>query len=567
MKRIQQIFLFSAAALFLFFFMLHRIPLWSSDEGRYGEIAREAFESGDFIVSQFNYVDYLEKPILAPLLTAGSYALWGVSSFSARFVSVVSALLGLVLCWFFASRLFNRRIADLSLVILLSSVGYVLVGRFAVIDMLMTLMMSGALFCLMTAYFERKPKVYLLAYVFMGFAFLSKGLIGFVLPGAIFFLFLIWVRDLKEILKMKPLWGIVILAVMIVPWFMAVSQREPEFFDVFIIKHHFARFATKVFGRKKPFWFYVPILFATLFPWSLFLVSSVLRALKEPESDLRKKLKFLLVWSAVIFVFFSIPRAKLPYYLLPLSMPVAILIGYFFEMWHSGKVKAGSWEERLGRGAWHVTAVLCVLLFFVINPVLYFMMHDPELASLRPIVLSGTAIIMVAIIGVYRLFTRGHLLKAVVALGAVVYTLLVFAVLGMKVISPYQSTYSLAKGLKPLLRDTDRVAVYSSPDHFSDFMFHLRRRVIVASGDRGTLTAESEEADNLEDSARWFYAPDAFAKEFREAKDRFYLLLDTESLEDFKGRGVGPYRVLQRSGGKMVITNDLDVPLENPAHP
>lgn len=563
MSRFIKIFLFAAAAVFLFFFLLHRIPLWSSDEGRYGEIAREAFESGDYVVTRFNYVDYLEKPILAPLLTGGAYALFGVSSFSSRLVSVVSALLGLVLCWFFTRRLLGQRIADLATVILLTSVGYVLVGRFAVIDMLMTLLMSGAMFCLMTAYFERKPGIYLWAYVFMGFAFLTKGLIGFVLPGAIFFFFLVWVRDLKEILKMKLGWGLLILAVIVVPWFLAVSRREPEFFDVFIIKHHLERFAAKTFGRKKPFWFYVPILFATLFPWSLFLISAVTRAVKEPESDLRRKLKFMIVWAAVIFVFFSLPRAKLPYYLLPLSMPAAVLLAYFFETWRAGRLQNRSLEHLLAEGAWRLTAVLCVLLFFVLNPVLYFFFPDPEMRALRPIVITGTSLVMAGTIPVYLLFVRGHLMRAVCGLGGLVYIVLIFAIMGMKIISPFQSTYSLAKGLKPLLRDSDRVAIYASPDDYSDFMFHLERRVVVAGGDRGTLTAESLEPDHLEESALWFLSAEEMIKQFNEGKERFYVLLDQDELAELKDLNLGPYRVIQQYGGKKVITNDLSVPIEN----
>lgn len=562
MSRFLKILFFSSAAVFLFFFLLHRIPLWSSDEGRYGEIAREALELRDFTVPRFNYVDYLEKPILAPVMTAAAYALFGVSSFSARLVSVVSALLGLILCWIFTRRLFSQKVADLSAVILLTSVGYVLVGRFAVIDMLMTLLMSGAIFCLMTAYFERRPRIYLWAYAFMGFAFLTKGLIGIVLPGGIFLIFLFWVRDLKEILKMKPGWGILILAAIVVPWFVTVSLREPEFFDVFIIKHHFERFATKAFGRKKPFWFYVPILFATFFPWSLFLISAMIRALREPDRELGKKLKFLIVWAGVIFIFFSLPRAKLPYYLLPLSMPVAILMAYFFEMWRSGLVRSRSFELRLAEGAWRVVTILCVALFFVLNPVLYFFFTGPEMASLRPIVVTGTSLVMIGCICVHLLFIRGRLLKAVVGLAALVYLVLIFAILGMKIISPYQSTYNLAEGLKPLLRDLDRVAIFAAPDDFSDFMFHLKRRVLVVGHDRGTLTAESQDPDHAQETEEWFYALGRFAQEFKAGGTRIYVLLDEESLPKLEQAEIGPYRVLQRDGGKIVITNVLDDALE-----
>lgn len=567
--RVLRVALFAAAAVFLFFFCLHRIPLWSSDEGRYGEIAREAFESGDYVVTKFNGVDYLEKPVLAPILTAAAYAVFGVSSFSARLVSVLSALAGILLCWFFVRRLWSRAVADLSALILLTSVGYVLVGRFAVIDMLMTFLMSASLFCLMTAYFEKKTRIYLAAYVFMGLAFLTKGLIGFVLPGLIFFIFLILMKDLREIFRMKLVWGALIIAAIIVPWFAAVMKREPEFFDVFIVKHHLERFATNTFGRKKSFWFYVPILFATVFPWSLFLLSAVVRAIRHPDREEAKKLKFLLVWAAVIFVFFSLPRAKLPYYLLPLSMPVAILIASFFRRWQDGLLPEKTWEGTLARGAWKAVLISCTLLFFILNPVLYFLLHDPEINALRPLVLTGTALIMSGSLVVYSLYVRGKLLRAVWALAGLTYLTLIFTVLGMKIISPYQSTAAFARGLLPMLRPEDKVAIFSSPDHFSDFMFHLRRRVIVVGSDRGTLTAESKEPDHFEDTRLWFYETHVMVEAFKKAEQRFYVLLDMENLVKLEDLGIAPYRVLQKSGQKLLITNDLDSSLDptvkNPA--
>ncbi len=551
---------FLAAAVFIFFIFLNRIPLWSSDEGRYGEIAREAYEEGDYIVPQFNYVDYLEKPILAPLLTAGAYAVFGVNHFSARFVPAFSGFLGLLICWFFTRRHFGRSTADLAGLLLLTSVGYVLVGRFAVIDMLLTLVMSASMFCLMTAYFEKRRWLYLFAYFFMGLAFLTKGLIGFVLPGVIFFFFLLWVRDLAEIKHMKIGWGILILAVLIVPWFWAVSVRQPEFFDVFIVKNHFARFATKTFGRRKPFWFYVPILFATVFPWSLFLPAALTRALREPESEQKKKTKLLLVWAAVIFVFFSLPKSKLPYYLLPLSMPAAILFALLFDALKSGKLEARSWTARLTDGAWKAAAVLCTLLFFIMNPVIHFFIHDPEIASLRPVVLTGTAFIMAGALLAYFFYAKGRIQAAVTSLAGVVYATLFFAILGMKVITPFQSTYPLAQSLAPLLKPEDKVAVFASPDHYSDLIFHLRRRVIVVGSDRGTLTEESQQEENLEKMKEWFLSSEEMSKRFNAGEQRFFVVVDDEKLEELHNYGVKEYRTLQRSGQKLLITNDFKLP-------
>ena len=212
---------------------------------------------------------------------------------------------------------------------LLTTAGYALVGRFAVIDMLMTFLLSMTLFCFMTAFFEQKRGYYLAGYGLMGLAFLTKGFIALVLPAGIFLIFLLGTKNLGELKRMHLIAGVGIIALIILPWLLSISHREPEFFNEFIIKQHFSRFATGTFGRKRPFWFFAPILIAAAFPWTLFLPAAIARVMKE-ELLRRRKLQFLLCWIVVVFIFFSIPKSKLPYYILPVSMPIAILVGDFF---------------------------------------------------------------------------------------------------------------------------------------------------------------------------------------------------------------------------------------------
>ena len=313
--------IFLAAALFLFFFELGRIPLWSSDEGRFGEIVREMWASKDFVLPHFNAVPHFEKPVFSFWLGCLSSALFGTTSFSVRLPSVVSALLGILMTHIFTRSLFNRRTADLAAVILMTSVGYVLVGRYAIIDMVMTFLMSGTIFCLAEAAIHKKPRFYLLAYLFMGLSFITKGLIGLVLPALIFFIFLVWTGNLAEIKKMRLGWGLLIIAVIFIPWGIAISMREPEFSYAFIMEQHFNRYASAYFGRKRPFWFFAPILFSLAFPWSFFLPAAVLRRF-SPDDKRRQCFRLIVCWLAVIFVFFSIPRSKLPYYILPLCVPL-----------------------------------------------------------------------------------------------------------------------------------------------------------------------------------------------------------------------------------------------------
>lgn len=196
----------------------------------------------------------------------------------------------------------------------------------------MILFLSCSLFLLMSALFEGKRHNYLWAAFFIALTVLTKGLIGVLLPGLIFLIFLIWSNRLSEIKHIPFIRGLLILAIVVLPWFIAISLREPEFFQIFIINHHFKRFATESFGRSRPFWFFSYIAILCSFPWSLLVPSAILSGLKN-AAPYRDKVKFLISWIVVILVFFSIPKSKLPYYIFPICVPVAILVATLVSSW------------------------------------------------------------------------------------------------------------------------------------------------------------------------------------------------------------------------------------------
>lgn len=543
--------LFVIATLFLFFFLLDKIPLWSSDEGRYGEIAREMLESKNFVVPHFNYLPYLDKPVLAPVLTAGAYALFGVNALATRLVSVISALLGIFFLHRFTRRLFDLRTADFSALILLTTLGYVLVGRFAVIDMLMTFLLSMTLFCFMTAFFEQRKGYYLAGYTLMGLAFLTKGLIAIVLPFLIFFIFLLWTKNLGELKRMRLPAGFVIIAAIILPWMLSISHKEPEFFNEFILKQHFSRFATGSFGRKRPFWFFVPILLATAFPWTFFLPAAMVQGMKEKLLQ-RRKLQFLLCWIAGIVVFFSIPKSKLPYYILPVSMPLAIFLGDFFSKATSGQTWP-SGVRKLLTGAWKALAALSVFAAAGVHLYLIFGEKKTVVDVLAPVLKVGTLIVVLGCVTSYLFYRKGKIGHGVFVLSGMIYGALLVTVAAMKIISPIQSSQAYAALLKTELRPGDITAAYSSPDHFSDFPFYLGRRIMIVGSDRGTLQGQSEELSAEETKNSFLSAGDFVNLLSAPPRGRVFCLVPQEKFHELREAGLQNYKVMKEDRENLLI--------------
>ena len=63
---------------------LGRPALWEPDEGRYGEIAREMYLSGDYVTPRDNFVRYFEKPPLVYWAETAAISVFGVNEFAVR---------------------------------------------------------------------------------------------------------------------------------------------------------------------------------------------------------------------------------------------------------------------------------------------------------------------------------------------------------------------------------------------------------------------------------------------------------------------------------------------------
>src|ERR1700675_2756030 len=82
--RALRLLLIAAAALILYLPSLGRPALWEPDEGRYAEIAREMYLSGDYVTPRDNFVRYFEKPPLVYWAEAVAISIFGIHEFAVR---------------------------------------------------------------------------------------------------------------------------------------------------------------------------------------------------------------------------------------------------------------------------------------------------------------------------------------------------------------------------------------------------------------------------------------------------------------------------------------------------
>ena len=105
------------------------------------------------------------------------------------------------------------------------------------------------------------------------------------------------------------------------------------------------------------------------------------------------------------------------------------------------------------------------------------------------------------------------------------------------------------------LEKEDMIAIYSSPDHYSDFPFYLRRRVTVVANDRGTLDRESRGPDHAGEEREWFFDPDVFVDIFNQGTRRVFCLMDEDRFPDLQQLGIRHVSVVKKEYGKLLISN------------
>lgn len=320
-------------------------PLMDPDEGRYAEIPREMLERGDLVTPTLNYVKYFEKPPLLYWVNAGSMALLGQTEGAVRLPSALSGLLTVLITYIAGRHLYNRHTGLLAAAILGSCAGFLMQSRIILTDMLLTFCLSTALFAFILATRNTGRQRWLWYQLFFaccGLSVLAKGLIGIVLPGGILFWYLLLGRQWRLLREIPWLTGLLLFSIITVPWFVLVSQHNPEFPQFFFIREHFQRFTSTIHHRNQPFWFFVPILLLTMLPWSFLLPGSLLQAWQQRSRNRGVSL-YLLVWPVVILLFFSLSSSKLIPYILPLFPALAVLIANRLSTaWHHRKPRLGA---------------------------------------------------------------------------------------------------------------------------------------------------------------------------------------------------------------------------------
>ena len=330
---------------------LGTLPLFDPDEPVYAQTAQEMLHFKDFISPRIYGEFWYDKPPMYYWLVAGAFKMFGIGEFAARFPSALLALLGVVVVYLSGRKLFNDRAGLLSALILATSLEYFYLSNAAVTDMTLTFFMTAALLSFLHKYY----------YMFYGLAALAvvtKGPIGIVLCGAIVVLYLVLTSNLRLVKHMNVVRGTTLFAVIALPWYLVMYYYHGmAFVDTFLGYHNVTRFLQLEHSSGVLWYYYIPVLIIGFFPWTPLMVQALFAAVQE-KGQTRNHGIFLVIWTFVVFLFFTLSQTKLVSYILPMYPPLALLVGWYFDKaWRSKDYKSLHWFA----GSLTVVALIVVI--------------------------------------------------------------------------------------------------------------------------------------------------------------------------------------------------------------
>jgi 4-amino-4-deoxy-L-arabinose transferase-like glycosyltransferase len=460
---------------------------------------------------------------------------------------------------------------------------------------------------------------------------LTKGLIGVVFPTAIVLLHLLLTRGTKRTaLRLRQLHPTTTLATFLLiaaPWHLLAGLANPTqghptpfrfvnlhwqvplptdgnvhgWFWFYFMNEHLLRYLNLRIPHDydtSPLWLFWGLCFLWMMPWSAFIFKATAWAAplfgKSPQTQtFRSQLRhhdlplkrrgalLLLIWAAVILLFFTFSTRQ-EYYILPALPALAILIAGWMAFMPEWK---GERERRRDSVKRAIQVVLILGSLFAIgsgflllhakpvspntdlaslltqNPSDYALsmghfldITGPSIALFRtPLIIASLSLFLgplIALFCIRKLKPRG----AAISLAAGAFTFLLAAHLGLQTFAPVLTSAQLAEAIAPQVHPQDLIAIHGEYESGSTLGFYLQRNNIhILEGHSSNLWYGSF----FPDAPPIFETPQSIAQKWPGPQRIF--LWQSLTISDAPPNQLpplpGPVYILIKSGGKEIVSN------------
>lgn len=466
-----------------YFVNLGTSSIWDASEAFYAETPREMLASGDYIAPHFNFEPRAQKPPLTYWIVAISYMVFGINEFALRLPGALAGLGVILFCYGTARRLFSPRAALMAALMTATTARVFILARRLPIDIFLLFFLMAILYFLVRAIQTNRKVFWILAYLFAGLGFLTKGPVAIILPAGACLLWILLARQIRLATVRFPA-GIAAFLAVVLPWYILIYRRHGwTYIAPFFLGDNLSRFASGNFGPARGLFYYFGVGVSDFFPWSILVPCAIVFLFRWRKAALPiKSLQYGLpiLWCVFTFLLFSLSKNKQEYYIAPVYPVAAVILAGVLDSFFQGLPNTGA-KARAALASWLSWAFgfqAFVFLAFSLSSFYIFHLFLPELPS------SVHNIAFVILLAVSALFVwsvfRRNLGRCFCVLTAILWIMYVMCVtIYLPALEQYRPVKKLCRLIEAEL-DADTEAGYFRTA-LPSMAFYLKRQIFEES--------------------------------------------------------------------------------------
>lgn len=333
-----RVVIFLLVCVSLIWFGLGSRPLNGRSEGRYAVVSMNMANGSGLLVPIFRDNPHLTKPPLTYWLEAACIRIFGENEWAVRLPCATAGSLTVLLLFWFATKTGTLTRGVLATGVLAVMPMHLILSRLTLTDALLGLFWFASLAFAYLAITDPVGRRWpALLWVAVALGLLTKGPLAWV-PVAIVLLWLAAGSQFGKARALRIPTGFVLSAIPLMIWVLLIWRFHPKALEIW--NKEMVDRATGHGDHNEPFWFFIPIFLAGLFPATAMMNLPWLNYPYQAARDAIRRAEPACLWAYAVvlpFLMFSAIRGKLPSYLLPLCPPMALLTADMLERWLDGR--------------------------------------------------------------------------------------------------------------------------------------------------------------------------------------------------------------------------------------
>ena len=445
-----------------------RAPIWDPNEARYMLLARDILDSGRWLIPDLRGEPYLNKPQLF-FWSVAIASLPGreVTEWTAAVPAVLSSIATVAAVFAIGTRTWGVGAGAMAALALASTVGFFVIGHHGQSDVMVTAGTWWALYALLAARRRGYATLPMIGfYACIAGAIMSKGPMG-LLGLAAGFAGVAFADGWRDMIRLRPLIGVVVLGVLLAPWYGTYLVGHGSFFVGDTVVGHYGSWAFRrgALTRLESLW-----VLAYALPWTVFLAGAAAWWRRLPDAERR----LIAAWTLTIWVLIGLSGIHRARYLIPIYPGLALLVGEFVT-----RAASHAGAPALRRTLYAFAALVVVVAALALSPVARLI--DGEGRPWVPDTRMETAVIVTVLVAT-GLGAVGAARRAAFARGGLVVALGIGAILLVEG-ARYPARFARDFDVRPIAAAAQALtppgaAVRVYPDIDLNYDFYLRRPVV-----------------------------------------------------------------------------------------